>query len=884
MSKFYRFILFIMSVLLTAPIQSAVDVTITPTKEFQTIDGIGGSIVYYLDWLTTHKNKTELYDTLVDGLGLTAFRIANWAQQEDADLTYDAEIVKEVKRRRGNDCFLAMSSWTAPASLKANNSLSGVTSNSSEKGTLKKVDGEFVYDEFASWWKRSLMQYQDVGVYPDYVSIQNEIDCETDYESMVLKVDETDDYASYPKALTAVAKSISGMNRQPKLLGPEVLGIGWNNVQKYVNKIDKSLIYGYNFHYYHSGLKAHEARELRYCYPEDFLAAMTQLSTDYLGEKPMYMDENSTLRDHEEMDGIYTATFLAYAFSVNHVSSYLHWNLIWGDTGDGLINLEFSEKGYETDAGYTVSGDYHAVRHFSKFIERGWKNIDAQTTDPDSLIVCAFKSPAEDAYTIVLVNRRGENQTVAMDFAPTGMEATIVMSRPLKDTMSKIIGTYRSLSSVDCPPYSILTLAWRKKASTYVYDNRNTQKMWTDTTGWNPSGVPEANDTVIVRQGISIVDGINHTAPVTVERKGVLRLVNESSIKNLILQGGNLRVKDGAVVLNANITVENSSIVSVAGRTGALTIEGKLYGSEDLTKEGDSKLTANIDGTKWTGYWTVNGGTLAINNEDAIGVMGVYVDEGTLEVNVLSETQMVAVKDSAKLVLNKNLIVENATLGDVTLKSGEYTADDYPDFISGDGKLIVDRVLPQIVKHGAGGSMQEVMKDSLLTYFYYNWLNAETVTVTWNPHLPEGVEVKIDNDAAKVEFSGTCKEAGIFWFTVTSVSKSDVEAKKTGSIHVNLPKVDSVETYSKPVYVEIAKQSVSAYYNNCELYLSINSDKVDFCDVVLVNMQGIKQTDFSEKLLVGENQITHSTKLERGVYLLQVRTSEGVRSLKLLVE
>ncbi len=884
MSKFYRFILFIVSVLLTMPIQSAVDVTITPSKEFQTIDGIGGSIVYYLDWLTTHKNKTELYDTLVDGLGLTAFRIANWAQEENADLTYDAEIVKEVKRRRGNDCFLSMSSWTAPASLKANNSLSGVTSNSSEKGTLKKVDGEFVYDEFASWWRRSLMQYQNVGVYPDYVSIQNEIDCETDYESMVLKADESDGYASYPKALTAVAKFISGMNQQPRLLGPEVLGIGWNNVQKYVNRIDKSLIYGYNFHYYHSGLKAHEARELRYCYPEDFLAAMTQLSADYLGEKPMYMDENSTLRDHEEMDAIYTATFLAYAFSVNHVSAYLHWNLIWGDTGDGLINLEFSEKGYETDAGYTVSGDYHAVRHFSKFIERGWKNIDAQTTDPDSLIVCAFKSPAEDAYTVVLVNRRGESQTVAMDFAPAGMEAKVVMTCPLKDYMSETIGTYRSLPSVDCPPYSILTIAWRKEASTYVYDNRNVQKLWTDTTGWNPSGVPEAKDTVIVRQGISIVDGINHTAPVTVEKKGVLRLVNESSVKDLILQGGNLRVKDGAVVLNANITVESSSVISVVGRNGALTIEGKLYGNEDLTKEGDSKLTANIDGTKWKGYWTVNGGTLAINNEDAIGTMGVYVDAGTLEVNVLSETQMVAVKDSAKLVLNKNLIVENATLGDVSLKSGEYTADDYPDFITGEGKLIVDRVLPEIVKHGAGGSKQEVMKDSSLVYFYYNWYNAETVNVTWNPHLPDGVEVKIDNDAAKVEFSGICREAGIFWFTVTSVSKSDVEAKKTGSIHVNLPKVDSLETYSKPVYAEIAKQSVSAYYKDYELYLSVNSDKEDFCDVILVDMHGIKQTDFSEKLLCGENQITRSVNLEKGVYLLQIRTSEGVRSLKLLVE
>lgn len=884
MSKFYKTILFIMSVLLSMPLQSAVDITITPTKEFQTIDGIGGSIVYYLDWLTTHKNKTELYDTLVNGLGLTAFRIANWAQEENADLTYDAEIVKEVKRRRGDDCFLAMSSWTAPASLKANNSLSGIDSNSSEKGTLKKVNGQYVYDEFAAWWKRSLLQYQAVGVYPDYVSIQNEIDCETDYESMVLKVDESEGYASYPKALTAVAQSISGMNQQPKLLGPEVLGIGWNNVQKYVNKIDKSLIYGYNFHYYHSGLKTHEARDLRYCYPEDFLAAMTQLSTDYLGEKPMYMDENSTLREHQEMDAIYTATFLAYAFSVNHVSAYLHWNLIWGDTEDGLINLEFSEKGYTTDAGYTISGDYHAVRHFSKFIERGWKNIDAQTTDPDSLIVCAFKSPEEDAYTVVLVNRHGESQTVTMDLEPAGMEATVIMSRPLKDYMSKTIGTYKSLPAVNCPPYSILTIAWRKKASTYVYDNHHQELPWTDTTCWSPKGIPETNDTVIVHDGNCFVDGINHTAPVTVEQTGVLRLANESSIKNLILQGGNLRAKNSVVVLNANITVDTSSIISVAGRYSAMTIDGKLYGSGDLKKEGESKLSANIDGTKWSGYWTVNGGTLAIDNEDAIGTMGVYVDAGTLEVNVAAETQMVAVKDSAKLVLNKNLIVENATLGDKSLKPGEYTAEDYPDFISGEGKLIVDRVLPEIVKHGAGGSKQEVLKDSSLTYFYYSWFNAETVNVTWNPHLPEGIEVKIDNDLAKVEFSGTCAEAGIFWFTVTSVSGSDTEAKKTGAIHVVLPKTDSTETSLKPVYSEIAKQSVSAYYNDGDLNLSINSDKSDYCNAIVVDMHGIKQTDFSESLLQGENQIKHAVNLSSGVYLLQIRTSEGVRSLKLLVE
>ena len=75
------------------------NITINPSVSYQTIDGIGGGIVYYLDWLTTHKNKTELYDTIYTGLGLSALRIGNWAQEENADLTYDAEIVNEAKKR-----------------------------------------------------------------------------------------------------------------------------------------------------------------------------------------------------------------------------------------------------------------------------------------------------------------------------------------------------------------------------------------------------------------------------------------------------------------------------------------------------------------------------------------------------------------------------------------------------------------------------------------------------------------------------------------------------------------------------------------------------------------------------------------------------------------
>ena len=79
----------------------AADVTIgiAPTETHQTVIGIGGGLAYYQNWLTGHKNKTEIYDTLFNGLGISGLRMGNWAQEDDKDLSDDAEIVKEAKKR-----------------------------------------------------------------------------------------------------------------------------------------------------------------------------------------------------------------------------------------------------------------------------------------------------------------------------------------------------------------------------------------------------------------------------------------------------------------------------------------------------------------------------------------------------------------------------------------------------------------------------------------------------------------------------------------------------------------------------------------------------------------------------------------------------------------
>jgi O-glycosyl hydrolase len=65
-----------------------------------------------------------------------------------------------------------LTSWSPPASLKA---------SGKEKchGNLdctlkKKKNGKFVYEEFADWWLESLKHYQEKGLTPYYISMQNE--------------------------------------------------------------------------------------------------------------------------------------------------------------------------------------------------------------------------------------------------------------------------------------------------------------------------------------------------------------------------------------------------------------------------------------------------------------------------------------------------------------------------------------------------------------------------------------------------------------------------------------------------------------------------------------------------------------------------------------
>ena len=52
----------------------------------------------------------------------------------------------------------------------------------------------------------------------------------------------------------------------------------------------------------------------------------------------------------------------------------------------------------------TISPEYHAMRHYSKFVNPGWSVVNATVTDATNLYVVAFRSPDEDSLTVVAVN------------------------------------------------------------------------------------------------------------------------------------------------------------------------------------------------------------------------------------------------------------------------------------------------------------------------------------------------------------------------------------------------------------------------------------------------------------------------------------------------
>jgi O-glycosyl hydrolase len=399
-----RLFIFILTALCS--ISCAGDLTITPSTRYQTIEGIGAALAMYEGWIPSHPYKSEIYDTLFKWTGISLLRFGNWLQDTLGDISGDSSIAVEL-RKRNPYAKILVSSWTPPDYLKANNNSNGKISPNS----LKKVNGKFVYDQFGHWWKSSIRRYNASGIKPDYITIQNEINWNTDYWSCLFNPTENDTIAAFAPALRAVHDSIATLSEHPQILAPEVLGTAYNGVENYAPTLDTSAFYGWAFHFYGSG---------DYNKPPSFISNSTASFSNLMKTiryKPRFMTEYCNLGSSEAglntlanpdtaKDWLNLAWIMQETFTGLNLTGWVFWDMAWGNTG----NMVAIFPGWDRNSwpstsphGFFVHRTLPALGQYSRFIRGGWIRIDAYAADT-TLKVSAFLSPKGDSISVVIVN------------------------------------------------------------------------------------------------------------------------------------------------------------------------------------------------------------------------------------------------------------------------------------------------------------------------------------------------------------------------------------------------------------------------------------------------------------------------------------------------
>jgi glucuronoarabinoxylan endo-1,4-beta-xylanase len=422
-------------------------VEVNVDEEYQTITGFGASLAFYEGWLPAHPNRAEIYDVIFKELSLDILRVRNAYGYNENMIGYVKEFAAAAENSLGHPIEILVTSWGPPAYLKSNN-------DESNGGTLKySVNNgrvEFDYPGFAQWWDAALDNYNTNGIYPKYISIQNEPDWEAFYESCLMRpsevVNQTDTIAGYNKALDAVYDTVQQRENPPLFLGPECIGIGYNAVENYVNPLDLSKLHGIAYHLYHGA----EGGTVE---GDPFTSANYAKVGNFHPEVPHFQTEYSR-------EGWFTVAGMMFQSLVQgNTSAWLYWDLVWEDAG--LVDLDFPwDRNRWTNAqGYSRTKDFFVFKHYSAFIHPGWKRIGT-AGDSEMLKTASFMNTSGDSAAFIAVNR-SETETLQVRIEVPGHLIEQATSYTTTETTNFETSDYLQEDLLILPPRSISTVDLR---------------------------------------------------------------------------------------------------------------------------------------------------------------------------------------------------------------------------------------------------------------------------------------------------------------------------------------------------------------------------------------------------------------------------------------
>jgi len=371
--------------------QTVETLVLQPDQMEQTVLGFGASLAYYESWLNAHPKKAEIYQAIFGELSLDILRVRNAFDYDEDMIGRVVEYMEAAEASLGHPILLFSTSWGPPGYLKN-------TGDRKNGGTLRySTEGggvEFDYAGFAHWWNRSLNEYEAREISPDYITIQNEPNWSASWETCLLNPRETinasDTIAGYDKALDAVYDTLATRSTRPLILGPETVGIGYNNVENYVNALDLSKLDGISHHLYHGVDENNPYESTDFSKVGDFHPEMPHFQTEY-----------------SRGDWFSLAELIYKSFHDEQVVAYLYWDLIWNEGGLVQLDNPWNQSQWtDPQKGYTKTKDFYAFKQFSAFIHPGWKMINHSLTGSDGAAL-TFISPTGDSASCVVINKSG---------------------------------------------------------------------------------------------------------------------------------------------------------------------------------------------------------------------------------------------------------------------------------------------------------------------------------------------------------------------------------------------------------------------------------------------------------------------------------------------
>jgi glucuronoarabinoxylan endo-1,4-beta-xylanase len=370
-------------------------------------------------------------------------RIKNTYDFYPGEITATGQIVTAARQpTRNPNLKLFLVPWSPAAYLKSNDDVNGGPGGTA---TLKGGPSNYVYDSYATWWLNSLTGsggFNSVGIYPDYISIQNEPDWGIQDQACRFSPTENP-FAGYDKAFEAVFNKIDGnVSPMPKMLAPESMGFGGSQafINALVNRGQINNVYGFSHHLYSDG---------SYTNPDGMISGMINYHNNY-GYKPLFQTEFGGGDPPTFNDAVLMAQHIHNCLVYEGVTSYFQWTSFRASyTTGGMINL----KG----GGPEIRDFYWFFKAYAYFTDPNWYRVYATPSPSSVLRMTAFKSPDSTQLTVVIINLAYYNINLTLGLNGFPLDNSAIY-RSSETEHWAYIGPFYENGSLMLPARSITTI------------------------------------------------------------------------------------------------------------------------------------------------------------------------------------------------------------------------------------------------------------------------------------------------------------------------------------------------------------------------------------------------------------------------------------------